>query len=65
MNGNNTFLTLSEVAGLLRISPNYAKTQWPKWMRSGVVPLRKDGTGRLLFRRSQIMQMVDTWKVRQ
>ena len=63
MNLNEKLLTLKEVAELLRISPNYAKVKWPEWTKSGVNPIRLNGSGRLLFKRSEIMQFVDSCRI--
>lgn len=59
----NNFLTLKEVAKLLHISDNYAKTQWAKWLKNGVNPIKFGGNGHLLFKKSEILNMVENWKI--
>lgn len=58
-------LKLAEVAELLRKSKSYVFKAWPKWTAHGVRPIRVGGTkqGRLLFRRTEIEQLLEQWQV--
>lgn len=61
---NEKFMTLGEVADLLRIKPRYAAKIWPDWVREGVTPIRFNGNGRkLLFKEKEIRRMINNWPV--
>lgn len=60
---NDTYLTLRQVADLLHFSYNYAKVIYPQWIKFGVVPIRRNGNGRLLFKQLEIKRLVESWKV--
>jgi len=60
------YLTLEEVARLLRRSRSAVYKAWPAWIRQGVAPIRVGGKadhGGLLFRRSDIEQLLNAWRV--
>ncbi len=56
-------LTLRQVAELLRVSPGYMKQIWPKLIKHGLNPIRFGGNGHLLFKKAEIMRLVDSWRV--
>ncbi len=62
---NGDWLTLAEVAGLLRLSRSFVFKNWPMWTSYGVKPVRSGGRdrGRLLFRRSEVEQLLERWRV--
>jgi hypothetical protein len=59
------WLTLSEVAALLRKSRSYVFKAWPSWTTYGVRPARIGGRtqGRLLFRRREVEALLEQWRV--
>jgi hypothetical protein len=59
------WLTLSDVATLLKKSRSFVFKAWPEWVGRGVRPVRIGGRekGRLLFRRAEIEQLLEHWRV--
>ena len=56
-------LTTAEVALIIRRSRFYVQTRWPQWGRWGIYPIKVGGTGRMLFRRSDIERLLNAWRV--
>lgn len=59
---SSDLLTTAEVALLIRRSRFYVQTRWPQWSRWGIYPIKVGGTGRMLFRRSDIEKLVSQWQ---
>ncbi len=59
------YLTLPEVAVLLRKSRSSVQKTWPKWAAWGVHPVRYQGSskGRLLFDSRDVEKMLKHWSV--
>ena len=59
------WLTIREVAAFLKKSVSAIHKQWPSWVTHGVRPVRYGGRerGRLLFARSEILRMLEQWRV--
>ena len=60
------WLTVAQVAAMLRKSRSFVHKAWPRWKVDGVVrPSRVGGTprGRLLFRMSEVEEMLEKWQV--
>ena len=58
-------MTLAQVAGYLGISLDYARHVWPQWVNRKVNPIRLHGKakGPLRFKQSEILALVDSWRV--
>lgn len=66
MSKETEFLTVDEVAHLLRRSKSLVYKSWPAWITQGVAPIRIGGKadhGGLLFRRSDIERLLNAWQV--
>lgn len=59
-------MTVDAVAQFLSKSRSFVHKAWPRWISFGVRPVRIGGTprGRLLFRRSEIEEMLRQWEVK-
>lgn len=58
-------MTLAQVAAYLSISLDYARHVWPEWVEHGINPIRLNGKtkGPLRFKQSEILVLVDSWRV--
>lgn len=56
-------LTAKEAAAYLGISYNTLKRDWPAFDKYGVVPCRYRGGRILLFKKSELDQMIEKWRV--
>ncbi len=58
-------MTLAQVAGYLGISLDYARHVWPQWLDQKVNPIRlnRKPKGPLRFKQSEILALVDSWRV--
>lgn len=65
MRSSSEFLTVGEVAKLLRRSRSLVYKTWPTWAKQGAVPVRVGGgvKGGLLFRRCDIERLLSRWQV--
>jgi hypothetical protein len=63
MSPNEVFLTTEGVAELLHLSTGYVKQIWPKFTKYNVNPIRVNGNCHLLFKKSEIMRMLENWQV--
>jgi len=63
MSINEQFLDLRQVADLLHYSYNYTRTIWPKLTKYGVNPIRPFGKGHPLFKKSEVLRMMDSFAV--
>lgn len=60
------FLTITEVATMLRKSVSSVHKLWPQWVaRYGLRPIQYGGSpkDRLLFRKVEIEAMLEQWRV--
>lgn len=62
---NDPLMSLAQVAAYLGISLDYARHVWPEWVEHGVNPIRLNGRpkGPLRFKQSEILALVDSWRV--
>ena len=58
-------MSLEQVADYLGMSLDYARHVWPQWVDKKVNPIRLNGKpkGPLRFRQSEILALVDSWRV--
>jgi hypothetical protein len=64
---SDTYMTVEQVAQLLNSKISFVHHSWPAWIEFGVKPMRLNGhhKGRLMFKRSQIVSMVEKeWVVK-
>lgn len=55
---------IQQVADFLKISRSTAYKIWPQWTKNGIVkPVRWKDQSRLLFKKSEIMKLVDSWQI--
>jgi predicted site-specific integrase-resolvase len=60
------YLSAQQAASYLGIAYETLKKNYPQWMKFGVIARRfnnKADTGKLRFKRSELDQMMDQWKV--
>jgi hypothetical protein len=59
------WLTVAQVAAMLRKSRSFVHKSWPKWTEEGLAPVRVGGTpgGRLLFPASGVEKLLSRWRV--
>ena len=63
--GIEEWLTVTQVAAMLRKSRSFIHKGWPKWVKEGVKPVRVGGSPRvrLLFKRQDIDKLLESWRV--